>query len=48
MGIMVAIGVAIGAGMAAVTGQSWWLALGISIGAVLGVALNSRTTGPKN
>tara|TARA_Y100000748_G_scaffold39385_1_gene29154 strand:+ start:225 stop:371 length:147 start_codon:yes stop_codon:yes gene_type:complete len=46
MGVSVAIGTAIGAGMFSATNEPVWIALGIAIGAALGAGLNrgSNTT----
>ena len=40
MGVTVALGTAIGAGMFSATNEPVWIALGIAIGAALGAGLN--------
>ena len=48
MGITVAIGTAIGAGMFSTTNEPVWIALGIAIGAALGAGLNKAKNTKEN
>ena len=48
MGVAVAIGTAIGAGMFSATNEPVWIALGIAIGAALGAGLNNANNTKEN
>ena len=48
MGVSVAIGTAIGAGMFSATNEPVWIALGIAIGAALGAGLNKANNTKEN
>ena len=48
MGVAVAIGTAIGAGMFSTTNEPVWIALGIAIGAALGTGLSKTKNTKEN
>ena len=48
MGVTIAIGTAIGAGMFSATNEPVWIALGIAIGAALGAGLNKGKNTKEN
>ena len=48
MGVAVALGTAIGAGLFSATNEPVWIALGIAIGAALGAGLNKGNNTTEN